>query len=89
MNLTGISALFDLRDLKATGLLGPLAGHVGDGNFHMILLLDPESQKELSIAAEFCSRLARRAISMGGTCTGEHGERSKILFTVRPKNIRV
>ena len=58
------------RDLAETGLMGPMLGHVGDGNFHLVLLLDPENDAEIEMGMGFCDRLASRAISMGGTCTG-------------------
>ncbi|MBK7768835.1 MAG: FAD-binding protein [Sulfuritalea sp.] len=60
-------------DLEATGLTAPLVGHVGDGNFHLLLLVDPDDDEELARAKGFASRLAQRAIGMDGTCTGEHG----------------
>jgi D-lactate dehydrogenase (cytochrome) len=60
-------------DIKATGLTAPLVGHVGDGNFHLVLLVDPDDDEELDRAKGFASRLAQRAIRMDGTCTGEHG----------------
>jgi D-lactate dehydrogenase (cytochrome) len=60
-------------DLADTSLIAPLVGHVGDGNFHLVLLVDPDNQEELARAKGFASRLAQRAIRMDGTCTGEHG----------------
>jgi len=60
-------------DLAETGLLAPLVGHVGDGNFHMTLVVDPADSAEMARARLFAARLAHRAIAMGGTCTGEHG----------------
>ena len=60
-------------DCEQHQLLAPIIGHVGDGNFHCLLLLDPDSDAELRTAHEFGERLAKRAQSMGGTCTGEHG----------------
>ena len=60
-------------DLEQHQLLAPIVGHVGDGNFHCMLLLDPESEAEYHTAHEFGERLAKRAQDMGGTCTGEHG----------------
>ncbi len=60
-------------DCEQNNLLAPIVGHVGDGNFHCLLLLDPEDEGEAKRAAEFGERLARRAQDMGGTCTGEHG----------------
>jgi D-lactate dehydrogenase (cytochrome) len=55
------------------GLLAPLLGHVGDGNFHMILLLDPGDARELGAARELMAGMVRRALAAGGTCSGEHG----------------
>jgi D-lactate dehydrogenase (cytochrome) len=62
-----------LADLEATGMMAPIVGHVGDGNFHMLLLADPDNAEENRLAREFASRLATRAIRMDGSCTGEHG----------------
>jgi D-lactate dehydrogenase (cytochrome) len=61
------------KDIQESGLLAPIVGHVGDGNFHVTVLLDPEDPKELKRVHDFVERLALRAIAMGGTCTGEHG----------------
>jgi D-lactate dehydrogenase (cytochrome) len=55
------------------GLVAPTVGHVGDGNFHTLLLIDMESEGEVAKAEEFVSWLNDMAISMDGTCTGEHG----------------
>ncbi|KUJ76197.1 lactate dehydrogenase [Ruegeria marisrubri] len=55
------------------GLLAPIVGHVGDGNFHTLLLIDTENADEVSKAEEFVGWLNDLAISMEGTCTGEHG----------------
>ncbi|MFN3349392.1 FAD-binding oxidoreductase [Pseudorhodoplanes sp.] len=60
-------------DLRETGLLGPIVGHVGDGNFHVALVVDTNDPKEMAATETFLSRLAERALRMGGTCTGEHG----------------
>ena len=59
--------------LKELDLVAPMVGHVGDGNFHTLLLIDMESDKEKAAADTFIDWLAERAIGMGGTCTGEHG----------------
>ncbi|MDT3687999.1 MAG: FAD-linked oxidase C-terminal domain-containing protein [Pseudorhodoplanes sp.] len=61
------------RDARETGLLAPLVGHVGDGNFHLSLLIDMEKPEEIKTAKKFLERLAVRALAMEGTCTGEHG----------------
>ena len=60
-------------DLAASGLVGPIVGHVGDGNFHTILLIDPDDPEELARAHAVHERMVRRALAMEGTCTGEHG----------------
>jgi D-lactate dehydrogenase (cytochrome) len=61
------------KDLAATGLIGTVVGHVGDGNFHVLPLIDMDSKEEIQKAEGFLSRLADRALAMEGTCTGEHG----------------
>ncbi len=61
------------QDLDEHGLIGPIIGHVGDGNFHVTLLFDAESDAEVARIKAFVDRLSARAIAMGGTCTGEHG----------------
>jgi D-lactate dehydrogenase (cytochrome) len=61
------------RDIDASGLVVPLVGHVGDGNFHLVFLVDPERPEEMERAADINDRMVVRAIDMGGTCTGEHG----------------
>ena len=61
------------RDIEASGLIVPLVGHVGDGNFHLVFLVDPDRPEEMEKAAEVNDRMVIRAIDMGGTCTGEHG----------------
>jgi D-lactate dehydrogenase (cytochrome) len=50
-----------------------LVGHAGDGNFHLMYLLDPASAEELDAARRLNDRMVARALAMGGTCTGEHG----------------
>src|SRR5215216_2519945 len=61
------------RDIDEMGLVGPIVGHVGDGNFHVGLLIDMESAAEIAAAERFLERLVERALAMEGTCTGEHG----------------
>jgi len=60
-------------DVAATGLVAPIVGHVGDGNFHLVVLFDPANAAERADAEALAARVSRRAIGMGGTCTGEHG----------------
>ena len=54
-------------------MTGTLVGHVGDGNFHMLYLVDPDSPEEMAEARRLNERLVHRALDMGGTCSGEHG----------------
>ncbi|UWQ15643.1 FAD-binding protein [Aliiroseovarius sp. M344] len=60
-------------DIIASGLLGPILGHVGDGNFHAILLIEDGNEAEKATAKALATRMSDRAIAMGGTITGEHG----------------
>ncbi len=60
-------------DIKASGLIAPIVGHVGDGNFHVLPLIDMENETEIEAANAFMKRLVERALAMEGTCTGEHG----------------
>lgn len=60
-------------DIAASGLVGPILGHVGDGNFHAILLVDPENPDDLKTAKALADRMSERALRLGGTSTGEHG----------------
>ena len=62
-----------LDDIERSGLVAPIVGHVGDGNFHVSPLIDMDNPAEIDAADAFAARLAHRAIAMGGTCTGEHG----------------
>ncbi|WP_280564343.1 FAD-linked oxidase C-terminal domain-containing protein [Chromohalobacter sp. 48-RD10] len=61
------------KDVADSGLIAPLLGHVGDGNFHLVIAVDRESEEELAILDAFNQRLIERALAAGGTCTGEHG----------------
>jgi D-lactate dehydrogenase (cytochrome) len=60
-------------DLQASSLPCPIVGHVGDGNFHVIILIDPDQPEERAEAERINARVVERALAMGGTCTGEHG----------------
>jgi D-lactate dehydrogenase (cytochrome) len=61
------------KNISRSGISGPILGHVGDGNFHAILLVDPENPREMKAAKTVANKMAKLAISLGGTCTGEHG----------------
>ena len=62
-----------VEDIENSPLEGPIVGHVGDGNFHTALLLDPDNPEEMAIAMEISARLNARSLKLGGTITGEHG----------------
>jgi D-lactate dehydrogenase (cytochrome) len=73
-----ISALADCveaaqADIAQSGLTAPIVGHVGDGNFHTCVLVDPDDPDDVARAEAFHTRLVERALAHGGTCTGEHG----------------
>jgi len=61
------------REIAELGLVAPILGHVGDGNFHLTLLVDMADEAEVKAAKTLCERLVERALAMDGTCTGEHG----------------
>src|SRR5271154_195076 len=61
------------RDLEGASMPVPIVGHVGDGNFHLVFVLDPDSKAEFAEAARINDRMVERALRLGGTCTGEHG----------------
>lgn len=61
------------EDLARVSFPAVVVGHVGDGNFHVQMLLDPNNPQEFIEAEEFNRRLVERALAMDGTCTGEHG----------------
>ena len=61
------------RDLAQSSIPSALAGHVGDGNFHLIFMIDPQRPEEIAEASRLNDRMVARALAMEGTCTGEHG----------------
>jgi D-lactate dehydrogenase (cytochrome) len=61
------------KDIQANGLFAPIVGHVGDGNFHLTMMVDPNDPTYLPKAEALNDRMVARAQNLGGTCTGEHG----------------
>jgi D-lactate dehydrogenase (cytochrome) len=61
------------RDAQTSGIIAPIVGHVGDGNFHASVMVMMEDPAEVAAAKAFVDRVAERALAMEGTCTGEHG----------------
>ena len=62
----------DVR-LAGSDLIAPVFGHVGDGNFHVVILFDPDSDTQLQEARRLGELIIDHALALGGTCTGEHG----------------
>jgi len=60
-------------DIAASRIMAPIVGHIGDGNFHLTLLVDMSDADEVKRAKALSERLVERALAMDGTCTGEHG----------------
>jgi D-lactate dehydrogenase (cytochrome) len=72
------------RDIEGSGLIAPIVGHAGDGNFHTLILIDPTDPAELARAKALHERMVLRALALEGTCTGEHGIGfGKIAFMAR------
>jgi D-lactate dehydrogenase (cytochrome) len=72
------------RDIDESGLIAPIVGHVGDGNFHTLILVDPAAPDEIARAQALHERMVTRALDMDGTSTGEHGiGTGKIAFLER------
>ncbi|MDQ0303884.1 FAD-binding oxidoreductase [Ancylobacter polymorphus] len=61
------------RDIEEMGMLAPIVGHVGDGNFHTVTLVDMSDPHDVAKAKDFIARMIKRSLAMGGTATGEHG----------------
>jgi D-lactate dehydrogenase (cytochrome) len=61
------------KDLEENKIYGPIIGHVGDGNFHVVLFCDRSDANEVARVKGVYGRMIKRALAMGGTCTGEHG----------------
>jgi D-lactate dehydrogenase (cytochrome) len=61
------------KDVAASFLPAPIVDHVGDGNFHLVIVLNPNDPREMAEAERLNERLVHRALSLDGTCTGEHG----------------
>lgn len=61
------------HDIEEMGMIAPIVGHVGDGNFHTVTLVDMDDPQDVAKAKSFISRMIERSLAMGGTATGEHG----------------
>lgn len=74
------------REVSAANLVAPILGHVGDGNFHAIFLVDPTDADEMDRAKQVNDRMIERVLAVGGTCTGEHGIGIGKLSTLRDQH---
>lgn len=61
------------KAIQSEGLIAPIVGHVGDGNFHVLMVIDPNNSEECAAAEKVNSKMVAQALTVGGTCTGEHG----------------
>ena len=61
------------KDIAESNIIAPIVGHVGDGNFHLVMVIDPDDADEMHRAEALNDRMVQRALDMDGTCTGEHG----------------
>ena len=81
---------FAENELQGTGLKAPMVGHVGDGNFHVTIVYDPNKENEYQYIREFSNKLIDKALEMDGTITGEHGiglQKKEYLLKQHPDNI--
>lgn len=74
------------REVSSANLVAPILGHVGDGNFHAIFLVDPSDADEMDRAQRVNDRMIERVLAVGGTCTGEHGIGIGKLSTLRDQH---
>ena len=82
------NASSNARGHEEASFFSDAVGHVGDGNFHMGLVIDPANAAEMAEAEAFNERLVKRAIAMDGTCTGEHGIGTGKREYMRPSTAR-
>ena len=81
---------FAEKELQGTGLKAPMVGHVGDGNFHVTIVYDPNKKNEYAYIRNFSNKLIDKALQMDGTITGEHGiglQKKEYLVKQHPDNI--
>jgi len=83
---------FAEEEIKKYSLQAPMVGHVGDGNFHVAIIYDPENKESYKFIREFSNKLIDKALSLEGTITGEHGigiQKKEYLLKQHPDNIPV
>jgi FAD/FMN-containing dehydrogenases len=80
------------KEVKKLGLTAPMVGHVGDGNFHSIILYDPEDEEKQKKIRQYSDDLINKALELEGTITGEHGiglQKKHYLLREHPDNLPV
>ena len=80
------------KHVKENGLIAPMVGHVGDGNFHSIILYDPNDKEKQKLIREYSDKLIEKALELDGTITGEHGiglQKKGYLLKEHPDNLPV
>ena len=80
------------KEVKNKGLIAPMVGHVGDGNFHSIILYDPNDKEKQKLIREYSDNLIAKALDLEGTITGEHGiglQKKHYLLKEHPDNLPV
>jgi D-lactate dehydrogenase (cytochrome) len=80
------------NEVKKHGLIAPMVGHVGDGNFHSIILYDPNDKEKQKLIKEYSDNLIEKALELDGTITGEHGiglQKKSYLLKEHPDNLPV
>ena len=78
------------KHVKEHGLIAPMVGHVGDGNFHSIILYDPKDKEKQKLIREYSDKLIEKALELEGTITGEHGiglQKKNYLLKEHPDNL--
>ena len=78
------------KHVKKNGLIAPMVGHVGDGNFHSIILYDPNDEEKQKLIREYSDKLIQKALELEGTITGEHGiglQKKHYLLKQHPDNL--
>jgi len=78
------------KEVKKKGLIAPMVGHVGDGNFHSIILYDPNDEQKQKLIREYSDNLIEKALELEGTVTGEHGiglQKKSYLLKEHPDNL--
>ncbi len=78
------------KHVKENGLIAPMVGHVGDGNFHSIILYDPKDEEKQKLIRDYSDKLIQKALELEGTITGEHGiglQKKHYLLKQHPDNL--